>query len=186
MIGSVVVGILVILILWWMFKKKQTETEIDSEFIEDKDAYDKAVEESEDFEKKYFEAVENGEKFQQFLVLGGQQDCSLIRSLLAADGIPTYIENENVNRMYGGVATSVTSVFAIKLFILVKDYDKAYEIVCDYAKSKQEDFKEQRSNSSNIAKTTAAVVTGLFFAPYPVNAEQKGMGITILPKVYID
>lgn len=135
----------------------------------------------EDFDKAYFEAVEKGEAHQQFLVIGGQQDCALIRSLLAADDITTYAENENVNRMYGGNAASVTGMFAIKLYILVKDYEKAYEIVCDYARSKLETKDDEKV--SEIKTVTEAAVTGLFFSPVPVNSEQKYMGITILPKV---
>lgn len=153
-----------------------------SELYSDENEYDRAVKESgsQAFEEKYFERVRNGEDFQQFLVIGGQQDCGLIRSLLAADGIPSYTENENVNSMYGGTPASVTGVFAIKLYILVNDYEEAYEIVCDYVKSKKETFDS--AEKKPVAEVAGAVVTGLFFAPFPVNSEQKGMGITILPK----
>lgn len=164
---------------------KQNKDKKEKEAAEKEQSETKSSEEetSEDFDKKYFEGIEKGEPYQQFLILGGQQDCALIRSLLAADDIPSFVENENVNRMYGGVASAVTGVFAIKLYILVKDYEKAYEIVCDYAKSKKEEFAADEETKTDIRKVAAATVTGLFFAPYPVNAEQKSMGITILPKV---
>lgn len=163
--------------------KNTTEPNYDSEYFYDEEAYNKASEEIEDFEKNYFERIENGEKSQQFLLLGGQQDCSLIRSLLAADNIPSYVENENINRIYGGTPTAVTGVFALKLFILVNDYDNAYEIVCDYANSKKEDFEKQAKEKHTVLETSSEILTGLFFAPYPVNSEQKSMGITILPKL---
>lgn len=161
-------------------KKNKTEANYDSEYIYDEKAYNEASEELIDFDKQYFNRINNGELSQQFLLLGGQQDCSLIRSLLAADNIPSFVENENINRIYGGTPASVTGIFAIKLYILVNDYDKAYEIVCDYAKSKKESTSEE---NHSVSETTTKIVTGLFFAPYPVNSEQKSMGITILPKL---
>lgn len=164
-------------------KKNKTEANYDSEYIYDEKAYNEASEELIDFDKQYFNRINNGELSQQFLLLGGQQDCSLIRSLLAADNIPSFVENENINRIYGGIPASVTGIFAIKLYILVNDYDKAYEIVCDYAKSKKESTDNNSEENHSVSETTTKIVTGLFFAPYPVNSEQKSMGITILPKL---
>lgn len=167
-------------------KQKKPEPNYDAEFIDDEEAYNKGTTDLVDFEDKYFERIKSGEFCQQFLILGGQQDCSVIRSLLAADDIPSYVENENVNRMYGGTPAAVTGVFALKLFILVNDYDKAYDIVCGYAKSKKEEFEEQSKKEKSKIETSAEIVTGLFFAPYPTNCEQKSMGITILPKYKYD
>lgn len=177
------IAIVIFLFIFAFRRPKKTEANYDSEYIYDEKAFNDASSELIDFEENYFNRIKNGELHQQFLIIGGQQDCSIIRSLLAADNIPSYIENENVNRMYGGTPTAVTGVFAIKLFILVNDYDKAYDIVCDYAKSKKEEFDEYSDTPHRAAKATSEIITGLFFTPYPVNSEQKSMGITILPKL---
>lgn len=176
--------LLIGLLAFFFFKnrKKPQEQSSFADLISNEEEYNNTTVDTEDFSKKYFDALQNGEKSQQFLVIGSQQDTSLIRSLLAADDIPTYTENENINKMYGGGATIAASAFAIKLFILTKDYDKAYEIVCDYAKSKSQESQHQTQDSSGKT-VVAAAITGLFFSPFPVNSEQKGMGITILPKV---
>jgi len=178
----ILIGILIAYVIYQLFVKAPKHPV--SDMIEDKEAYDEALGEAEPFEEAYFEAVKNGEAYQQFLILGGMQDCALIRSLLFSENIPSYTENEHTNKLYGGVASAVTGVFAIKLYILCKDYDKAYEIVCAFASSKKEDFKQQEEElQTKPLKAAQNVVTGLFFAPYPVNATQKGMGITILPKI---
>lgn len=182
------IGAILFFILLKIFSKKGKnvpEQNFDEDYIYDEKLYTESSRNLENFEDKYFERINNGELAQQFLVLGGQQDCAIIQSLLAADNIPSYVENENINRMYGGVPSAVTGVFAIKLYILVNDYEKAYDIVCEYAKSKQEDFEKQEMEEKTILQTTSKVITGLFFAPYPVNSEQKGLGITILPKKQI-
>ena len=57
------------------------------------------------FEEKFFDEVRNGKKYQHFLNLSSQMDCMFIRSILSAVNIPTYVEGENVNKMYGGTAT---------------------------------------------------------------------------------
>lgn len=182
-----IIAFILIFIFFIVFRNnKKMEPDSISELITSEEEYNSALTDTDDFDKEYFERIEKGEASQQFLVIGGQQDCGLIRSLLAADGIPTYTENENINSMYGGTSVSVTGVFAIKLFILVNDYDKAYEIVCGYANSKKENPEAETTVGKTFARTAGAVVTGLFFAPFPVNAEQKGMGITILPKENIN
>lgn len=179
------IGAILFFIILKFFSKKEKNTpeqNYDEEYIYDEKKYAEASENFENFEDNYFERINNGELSQQFLVLGGQQDCAIIQSLLAADNIPSYVENENINRMYGGVPSAVTGVFAIKLYILVNDYEKAYDIVCEYARSKKEEIVQNNDEIQSIAKTSATIITGLFFAPYPVNNEQKGLGITILPK----
>lgn len=182
-ICSIIAGIFLIILGFYIIFKKDPNHPV-QEMIEDKEAYDAALENSEPFDEAYFEAVKNGEPYQHFLILGGMQDCALIRSLLFSEGIPSYTENEHINQMYGGVPSCVTGVFAIKLYILCKDYDKAYDIVSHFANSKSESFNQQKEElQKKPLKAAQNVVTGLFFAPYPVNAEQKGMGITILPKI---
>ena len=85
-----------------------------------------------DFEKAFFERTQAGEPFQLFLTLATQQDCALIRGLLQAENIPTYIEGEHMNNIYGGITGNMTSVVGIKLYILCSDYDTAYDIVKNF------------------------------------------------------
>lgn len=92
----------------------------------------KEGEELPDFEHNFFERTKTGEKSQLFLSLAAQQDCAIIRSLLQAENIPSYTEGEHMNNIYGGITGSMTSVVAIKLYILCNDYDKALEIVKNY------------------------------------------------------
>lgn len=155
------------------------------DFYTDEQAHMAAINSDDmNFEKGYFAALENGEKAQQFLIVGGTRDCALIRSLLLSEGIPSYTENEHLNSFFS-VGVNAQAGFSIKLFILVKDYEKAYEIVMDYinrlspvspSETKKEDLGEK------IKTTTAEVVSGMFFVPLPQNAEEKTLGITILPK----
>ena len=63
------------------------------------------------FEELFFENVRKGEKYQHFLNLSSQLDCMLIRSILASMKIPTYVEGENMNKIYGGTSTFITTVF---------------------------------------------------------------------------
>ena len=85
-----------------------------------------------DFEKEFFEHTKAGEPYQLFLTLAAHQDCAIIRSLLNAEKIPTYTEGEHMNNIYGGLTGTGTSVIGIKLYILCKDYDTAYDIVKNY------------------------------------------------------
>ena len=85
-----------------------------------------------DFEQAFFERTQAGEPYQLFLTLATQQDCALIRGLLQAENIPTYIEGEHMNNIYGGITGNMTSVVGIKLYILCKDYDTAYDIVKNF------------------------------------------------------
>ncbi len=148
-----------------------------------------AIKQSEEFEKGYFERVRNGEQTQQFLSVGGQIACSMIRSLLAAENIPTYTENEHVNSFYSLNNLSSSSAFSIKVFILVADYDRAYEIVsdfiskCERADTKESEQEEPKASAEVVASAAKAIVTGCFFIPMPDGSQDKPMGITILPKI---
>lgn len=82
-----------------------------------------------DFEKDFFARTEQGEKSQILLSLASVQDCVLIRSLLYADGIPSHVEGEHMNNIYGGITGTMTSVVATKVYILCSDYDKAVDII---------------------------------------------------------
>ena len=160
-----------------------------SDLYVDEKAHDEAIKQSAEFELDYFDRVRNGEQTQQFLAIAGQPASAMIRSLLYAAGIPSFAENEHINAMYSLNNLSSASAFAIKVFILVADYDRAYEIVTDFL-SKQEHSAEKEiaegkgeSVSQTIKKATGAVMTGLFFVPMPDGSEDKPMGVTILPKV---
>ena len=80
-----------------------------------------------DFEKLFFA----GEKSQLLMSIASQQDCLMLRSLLFSEGIPSYVEGEHMNNIYGGISGTMTTVVAIKLYILCNDYDKAVEIIND-------------------------------------------------------
>lgn len=164
-------------------KKSQTLSDL---YVDEK-AHDQAIKESGQYELNYFERVRNGEQTQQFLAIAGQPASAQIRSLLYAEGIPTYAENEHINAMYSLNNLAASSAFAIKVFILVSDYDRAYEIVNDFIskcerKEPEEDAAAKTEADSGAKKAVGAVTTGFFFIPMPDGSEEKAMGITILPK----
>ena len=167
-----------------------------SDLYVDEKAHDEAIKQSGEFELNYFERVRNGEQTQQFLAIAGQPASAMIRSLLCAAGIPSFAENEHINAMYSLNNLSTSSAFAIKVFILVADYDKAYEIVndfvssCERANVKENEESKETKESEEPAKivkkaagTAGAAVTGFFFIPMPDGSQDKPMGITILPKI---
>ena len=152
------------------------------EYYMDEKEHDEAIKQIESFEKGYFERVRNGEQTQQFLSVGSMMMCSFLRSLLAAENIPTFTENEYVNSMYSLNALSGNSAFSIKVYILVADYDRAYEIISDFIATHQKEETDQKSE--NPVKTIAkAAVTGMFFVNMPDGSEEKVLGITVLPKL---
>ena len=106
-----------------------------SEFYTDEEEHNKAMAEAQEYEKGYFERIRQGEQSQQFLAVGSFTICSFLRSLLAAENIPTYTENEHINGMYSLHALGGSSSFSIKVYILISDYDRAYEIIRDFARN---------------------------------------------------
>ena len=128
------------------------------------------------FEEKFFDEVRNGKKYQHFLNLSSQMDCMFIRSILSAVNIPTYVEGENVNKMYGGTATFWTNVFKIKLYILVDNYDEASIIVRDYIKNKVNSLSEKYGKDKYLK------LLEVLAAPYNISPSQELLGITILDK----
>ena len=153
------------------------------DYYMDEKEHDEAIKQIESFEKGYFERVRNGEQTQQFLSVGSMMMCSFLRSLLAAENIPTFTENEHVNSMYSLNALSGNSAFSIKVFILVADYDRAYEIISDFVSSHEHKDAEEQSSKEKIKTVTSAIATGMFFVNMPEGAEEKVHGITILPKL---
>ena len=157
-----------------------------SEFYTDEEEHNKAIADAEAYEKGYFERIRQGEQSQQFLAVGSFGVCSFLRSLLAAGNIPTYTENEHVNSMYSLNALGGSSSFSIKVFILISDYDRAYEIIKDFIDSHEKSKEEQTEKEAvkDAVKTTAkAVATGMFFVSIPQDAEETIHGIMILPRV---
>lgn len=142
----------------------------------------KAIQETEEFEKGYFERIRNGEQSQQFLSVGSMMVCSFLRSLLASEGIPTYTENEHVNSMYSLNALNGNSSFSIKVYILIADYDRAYEIIAEYIASREK-TDEGQSSIKKAKSVATAVTTGMFFVNIPGSAEEAIHGIMILPRV---
>lgn len=132
------------------------------------------------FEELFFENVRKGKKYQHFLNLSSQLDCMLIRSILASMKIPTYVEGENMNKIYGGTSTFLTTVFKIKLYILLDDYDEAFIVVKDYTKKKLE------SLSSREGKDKYLKAFEILSAPYIISNAQEILGISIMSKKITD
>ena len=128
------------------------------------------------FEEKFFEEVRNGKEYQHFLNISSQMDCIVIRSVLAAMNIPTYIESEHINKIYGGTATFLTTVFKIKLYILVDDYDEASIVIMDYIKNKVNSLSEKHGKDKYLK------ILELLAALYNISPSQEILGITILNK----
>jgi len=166
-----------------------------SDLYTDENEYNEALKKSADFELNYFERVRKGEHIQQFLAVGSQVSCSMIRGILAAENIPTYIENEHVNSMYSLNNLPASSAFSIKVFILLADYDRAYQIVIDFiqkcqasdaakesASENQSSNEENTEKSDKVSSSVENPATGYFFIPLPDGSKETTMGITILPK----
>ena len=129
-----------------------------------------------DFEEKFFEEVQKGKKYQHFLNLSSQMDCMFIRSVLSSMNIPTYIEGENINKMYGGTATFLTNIFKIKLYILIDDYDEASIAIKDYIKNKVNSLSEKYGKDKYLK------ILEILAAPYNISPSQELLGITMLNK----
>lgn len=130
---TLVIFILVAIFGYLLYNKYvRKDRNIDSQKKDDKNTDKKEGEDLPDFEKGFFERTQAGEKSQLLLSLASQQDCAIIRSLLQAENIPSYTEGEHMNNIYGGLSGTMTTVVAIKLYILCADYDKAVDIIKNY------------------------------------------------------
>ena len=130
---TLVIFILVAIFGYLLYNKYvRKDRNIDSQKKDDKNTDKKEGEDLPDFEKGFFERTQAGEKSQLLLTLASQQDCAIIRSLLQAENIPSYTEGEHMNNIYGGLSGTMTTVVAIKLYILCADYDKAVDIIKNY------------------------------------------------------
>lgn len=130
---TLVIFILVAIFGYLLYNKYvRKDRNTDSQKKDDKNKEKKEGEDLPDFEKGFFERTQAGEKSQLLLSLASQQDCAIIRSLLQAENIPSYTEGEHMNNIYGGLSGTMTTVVAIKLYILCADYDKAVDIIKNY------------------------------------------------------
>ena len=157
-----------------------------SEFYTDEEEHNKAIADAEAYEKGYFERIRQGEQSQQFLAVGSFSVCSFLRSLLAAENIPTYTENEHVNSMYSLNALGGVSSFSIKVFILISDYDRALEIIKDFIDSHEkpkEETSDTEAAKDAVKKGAKTLATGMFFVSMPEGSEEAVQGIMILPRI---
>ena len=127
------IALILVAIFGFLLYNKYIKNHKDNKAEKNLEADNKTPEDSmPDFEKAFFEQTKAGEPYQLFLTLASQQYCAIIRSLLNAEDIPTYTEGEHMNNIYGGLTGAGTSVIGIKLYILCRDYDTAYDIVTNY------------------------------------------------------
>lgn len=137
------------------------------------------LEEFSEFDKAYFERCQKGEPHQLFLKFSSLQDCTFLQGFLFADGIPSHIEHQHMNRIYPG-SNTIANIFAVQLWILVSDYEAALEIVSQFISQKRNSLNT--SDDSVLAKTLKKLL-GLLTAPFPVSKNQQILGISIFPKV---
>lgn len=131
---------------------------------------------SQNYEENFFKSVQAGKDYQHFMNIGSQNDCMFIRSMLYSMGIPTYIEGDKMNMIYGTTANLLTSLFNIKLYILVDDYDEALEVAIDYMKNKVERLAERDGKDKYLG------ILELLGAPYQISPSQELLGMTIFNK----
>lgn len=134
----------------------------------------------ENFDEEFFKRTQAGETYQLFLSISSQRDCAIIRSLLSADNIPTYVEGEHMNNIYGGIAGTMNAVVAVKLYVLSNDYDRALEIAQDFVQKKAEKLGEEDSKTSEKLMAGLGAVFGV---PGAFISSQEFLGITFWPKV---
>ena len=133
-----------------------------------------------DFEEAFFARCQQGEAEQHFLNLASQQDAAILQSLLYSADIPSRIDSDIMNKIYGGTASAATGIFCIRLYILQNDYDGALNIVRDYAREKIQALGDRDSD----AKEAALGALALLAAPAPLSKSQQIFGITVFPKGY--
>lgn len=145
---------------------------------------DEELYDSVDFEEQFFERTQAGEEAQKFLSIASHRDCAIIRSLLSAENIPSYVENECMNNIYGGITGTMGALIAIRLYILCSDYEKAAEIVMDYIKKKAERVEEKKKGArEKLINSIGVFTTVLFGTPTLLTKPEKFLGITVFPKI---
>ena len=163
--------------------KKLSDIKKSTEYLSENDPAQQEVEQInfENFEEELFKRTQAGVQHQLFLSMASKLDCMIIRSLLSAENIPTYVEGEHMNNIYGGLAGTLTAVIAIKLYILRNDYDKAFDIVREYINKKVEDLKKAREEEQNYEKAKN-IAMALFLGTVPISKSEEILGITVFPK----
>lgn len=174
LIVLVIVILFIFFLIWVVFNSiKSSEKNIDEDFTDEPEMFS-----GESFDEKFFENTRSGEKYQQFLSICSEKDCSLIRGLLQANEIPTYIEGEHMNSIYGGIAGSMNAVVAIRLYILYKDYDRALDIIKEYIGSKIEHINTEKQK--NTVRGALDIISAISFVGGSAN--QDILGIIVFPK----
>lgn len=179
-------AVLIFSLILKFFKKKNFSKTPDS-FSDWEEDY-KTNDENENFEEdenqknfddEYFERSLQGEKNQLFLKFASIQDCNFLQGLLSANGIPSHVEHQHMNSLYGASANLMSSIFAVQLWILTSDYDKALELTTEFIRQKSESLKTKPSlKAMNNIKTVLEILT----APYPLTKSHQILGISVFPK----
>ena len=86
-----------------------------------------------------------------------------------------------MNGLFGAGANVLSGTFAAQLWILIADYEKAYEIAVQYIEKKSESLKD--SQDSTLKESVAAGLVVLLGTPYPITKSQQILGMTIFPKL---
>ena len=141
---------------------------------------DSAVGEQE-FDKEYFERCQKGEPYQLFMKFASISDCVFLQGLLSSSQIPSHVENQHMNSLFGAGANMVSRAFAAQLWILTADYDRAYEIAVQFLVQKSKKLEE--SADSKLKEGLAAALVAILGTPYPITKSQQILGMTIFPKL---
>lgn len=189
----IIVGVLgvAIIIKFLLAKYPRTEEDPYAEMREEAEnpESDVAVEDDESdanlqFDKEYFERCQNGEGYQLFMKFASMNDCVFLQSLLSAEHIPSHVENQHMNSLFGAGANVLSGTLAAQLWILIADYERAYEIAVQYLVKKSESLKD--SKDSTLKETVSASLVVLLGTPYPITKSQQILGMTIFPKLGLD
>ena len=182
----VLVGVLIVKTLLSKFPDTKEDPFSDlreKENIQDGDSLqetDAEVSEQE-FDKEYFERCQNGEPYQLFMKFASISDCGFLQGLLLSNQIPSHVENQHMNSLFGAGANMVSRTFAAQLWILTADYDKAYEIAVQYLVQKSKEL--EKSGDSKLKEGVAAALVVILGTPYPITKSQQILGMTIFPKL---
>ena len=181
-----ILGVVILLIdfISKILSRMTADKNIESSFADLRDTSSEMTNENEipeEFDEKYFERCQKGESHQLFLKVASLQDCTMIQSLFASQGVPSHREHEHFNSIYGsGTSNLLSTTFSIQLWILTADYEKAFEIARDFVQQKCENLKshEQKSKGHKLTEGILAIL----FSPYPITKSYQTLGITIFPK----
>ena len=133
-----------------------------------------------EFDEEYFKRCQNGEGYQLFMKFASINDCTFLQGLLSAEHIPSHVEHQHMNGLFGAGANVLSGTFAAQLWILIADYEKAYEVAVQYIKEKSESLEV--AGDSKIKEGLAAALVVLLGTPYPITKRQQILGMTIFPK----